>query len=161
MKGLYLRSNSSRFPERPSSFAVWFAPILPRLAEYYWDYVFIEIPPDAPRETAASYLALYREVSQLPYIPPDTSLPRFADYVFDGGWHRFCGCLHHPTSARLTSRRTLFDAEKPSAVIDIVFCCIDGGPLWTIHARDESILTPVSQHAVQLPGAMVEEAAQF
>jgi hypothetical protein len=39
---------------------------------------------------------------------------------------------------------------------DIAFDCIDGWAMWTIHAKDESLLEEVRLHASQLPGVTIE-----
>jgi hypothetical protein len=164
MKGLLINACHADLPKFPSSFAIFFQPILPKLTDYYWSYVFISIPESAPQEISDSYLKLYQEVHSLPYIPPNTYLPKYADYVYDRDWHDFLGYLTLPTSGKLIyGPHEPYEAyyEKkidlePLPEPDIAFDCIDGWPQWTIHAKDESLLEEVRLHASQLPGVTIE-----
>jgi hypothetical protein len=164
MKGLLITACDADLPEFPSTFAILFEPILPKLADYFWSGGFISIPKSAPQEISDSYLELYRRLHSLPYIPPNTYLPKFADYVSNDRWNEFDGYLKLPSSGKLIygphEAYEAFHEKKidlnPLHEPDIAFCSIDGWPKWTIHAKDESLLEEVRLHASQLPGVTIE-----
>lgn len=163
MKGLRIYAERSDLPPFPSSFAIFFQSILPKLADYYWNYVEISIPESAPKEISDSFLELYKQVDSLPYLPPNTYLPKYADYVNDRRWNDFCGYLTLPSSGKLIyepyEAYEAFEKKivvEPSPEPDIAFDCIDGWAQWTIHAKDESLLEEVRSYASQLPGVTIE-----
>ena len=141
MQSLMIQGGAD-FPDKPSSFSLLFAPILLQLADYYWDYVFIEIPPDAPDAIADEYLSLHDRVAPLSYIPPNTYLPRFADYVFDGSWHTFRGFASVEDPSSFFAQLDRSDECEP----DLCFECIDGGPFWSFACPDRTLLDAVRVH---------------
>ncbi len=143
------------FPDQPSSFALIFVPIVDDLAVYFWDDVFIEIPFDASKEVTDEYLSIHSRVSSLSFIPPDTYLPRLADFVFDGDWHSFHGFLN------VKNPDVFFNRPNPeeNSRADLFFQCVDGGPCWVLGSNRDTLIAAVVDHCARMESIHVTELA--
>src|SRR5215203_5799465 len=126
-------------PADISSFAFFFAPILPRLAQVHWLY---ESFPFSLPSDAIDYAAV---IDGLPnnegYIAPNTLLPRFASYVNDD-WSSLFGFDSLPDAPSVFSHLQPRDYEFMGKHIDLCFSSIDGSH-WNFYAQDESLVQAV------------------
>jgi hypothetical protein len=133
----------------PESFAAVFAPVLPDLRRFWWD----DSPLDDPRMAGDPTLAaVWAAIDWGRCIPPDTLLPRFAQYVKDFGWNTFFGFGRDPGLAAEVHRRLWGGKVREfPADVGVQFQNLDGA-CWCLFARDDALLEAVAAHVARHPG---------
>lgn len=171
MRGLFLdiRWDELLLPEGVSSFALFFKPVLPSLADFTWivipswglplcDNFFFD--PDCERE-----------VNNLPedhgLIPANTLLPKFARYIKDDrldlygfrepikdsapflrGFWEACSDVN---AEYADFRKSTPQARYLAATVDIYIRNVEAA-YWTVYARDEQLLDSISRYVSGIPG---------
>ncbi len=155
MRGIRIYSDAdfdAASPSDGSTFALFFAPILPKLAAIHWLYDTFPFGgwQDTDCETA---------IADLPnndgYIAPDTLLPRFARYVSDD-WSSLFGFQSLPDIPGMFGHIQPRDYEFISQHVALCIFSIDGA-FWDFYAHDETLLSTVQAHASSLPHVQVEQ----
>lgn len=176
MRGLYLRIRWDEFreadsllPEGVSSFAFFFKPVLPSLADFTW----IVDPVDGlPLSEGFCFDSdCEREFDNLPedhgLIPANTLLPKFARYIKDD-WldlygfrepikdstpflREFSEACREVNAEYADFRKSTPEAQYLAATVDIYIRNVDGS-YWTVYARDEQLLDSISRYASGIPG---------
>jgi hypothetical protein len=128
------------------SFSIVFEPILADLRRFWWDCSPLDSPAmQNDKQLAAVWAALDPERC----IPPDTLLPRFAQYVKDFDWCTFYGFGSDPGAQDAVYGRIEQSKSQDPGVapdVEVVFQNIDG-LYWIIFAKDASLLAKVQSHA--------------
>jgi len=101
------------FPDDTSAFALFFAPILPRIQTIHWLYhswPFVRGDEEFDREVAKLPPNNGEYNEGFGYIPPDLLLPRFARYVTND-WASFYG-FHQKPDAKKFFEQSQADADR-------------------------------------------------
>jgi hypothetical protein len=148
MKGLRIQNGPSEVgvPRyEGSSFAYFFAPILPKIAALHWLY----------QSWAFDALDISENVEKMPdndgYIAPDTLLPRFARYVHDD-WASLFAFDYYPEAPTIFAHLEPRDYPFMERHIPHCFFSIDGA-YWDFYSHDQTLLNLVSTHIAALPDA--------
>ena len=155
MKGLRIHDSSPAggiCPYAGSSFAYFFAPILPRLSALHWLY---QSWPFDTCDRADNRDAGARFPDNNGYVAPDTLLPRLAEFVNDD-WSSLFGFDSAPDAEVVFAHLEPRDYEFMERHIPHCFFSIDGA-YWDFYSHDEALLEIVRIHLVTLPGVHSEE----
>jgi hypothetical protein len=147
------------FPDDTSAFALFFAPILPRIQTIHWLYhswPFVRGDEEFDREVAKLPPNNGEYNEGFGYIPPDLLLPRFARYVTND-WASFYGFHQKPDAKKFfEAMPDGQDGAFLSRTVDLCFFNVDA-VWWDFYSRDESLIAAVRKHAATLKHIVIED----